>query len=122
MQNYKLTIQYDGTRYNGWQRQGNTENTIQGKMNEIIGKYLGEEIDIAGSGRTDAGVHAYGQVANFKTAKFLDKDKFLMEINSYLPHDIRVMKVESVDERFHARLSAVSKTYEYCILVNDVRP
>ena len=115
MQNYKLTIQYDGTRYNGWQRQGNTENTIQGKMNEIIGKYLGEEIDIAGSGRTDAGVHAYGQVANFKTAKFLDKDKFLMEINSYLPHDIRVMKVESVDERFHARLSAVSKTYEYVI-------
>ena len=115
MQNYKLTIQYDGTRYNGWQRQGNTENTIQGKMNEIIGKYLGEEIDIAGSGRTDAGVHANGQVANFKTAKFLDKDKCLMEINSYLPHDIRVMKVESVDERFHARLSAVSKTYEYVI-------
>lgn len=115
MQNYKLTIQYDGTRYNGWQRQGNTENTIQGKLNEIIGKYLGEEIDVAGSGRTDAGVHAYGQVANFKTAKFLDKDKFLMEINSYLPKDIRVMKVESVDERFHARLSAVSKTYEYVI-------
>lgn len=115
MQNYKLTIQYDGTRYNGWQRQGNTENTIQGKLNELIGKYLGEEIDIAGSGRTDAGVHAHGQVANFKTAKFLDKDKFLLEINSYLPHDIRIMKVESVDERFHARLSAVSKTYEYVI-------
>ena len=115
MQNYKLTIQYDGTRYNGWQRQGNTENTIQGKLNEIIGKYLGEEIDIAGSGRTDAGVHAYGQVANFKTEKFLDKDKFLADINSYLPQDIRIIKVESVDERFHARLSAVSKTYEYVI-------
>jgi len=115
MQNYKLTIQYDGTRYNGWQRQGNTENTIQGKLNEIIGKYLGEEIDIAGSGRTDAGVHAYGQVANFKTEKFLDKDKFLADINSYLPQAICIIKVESVDERFHARLSAVFKTYEYVI-------
>lgn len=115
MQNYKLTIQYDGTRYNGWQRQGNTENTIQGKLNEIIGKYLGEEVDVAGSGRTDAGVHAYGQVANFKTKKYFDKDKFLVEINSYLPQDIRILKVEAVDERFHARLSAVSKTYEYVI-------
>ena len=115
MQNYKMTIQYDGTRYNGWQRQGNTDNTIQGKLNEIIGKYLGEEIDIAGSGRTDAGVHAYGQVANFKTNKYFDKDKFLVEINSYLPQDIRILKAEAVDERFHARLSAVSKTYEYVI-------
>ncbi len=115
MQNYKLTIQYDGTRYNGWQRQGNTDNTIQGKLNEIIGRYLGEEMDIAGSGRTDGGVHAYGQVANFKTGKCLDKDKFLLDINSYLPQDIRIIAVESVDERFHARLSAVSKTYEYVI-------
>lgn len=115
MQNYKLTIQYDGTRYNGWQRQGNTENTIQGKLNEILCRYLGEEIDIAGSGRTDAGVHAYGQVANFKTGKCLDKDAFLQDMNSYLPQDIRIIKAESVDERFHARLSAVSKTYEYVI-------
>lgn len=115
MQNYKLTIQYDGTRYNGWQRQGNTENTIQGKLNEIIGRYLGEEIDIAGSGRTDAGVHALGQVANFKTRKCLDRECFLKEINDYLPHDIRITKAEAVDERFHARLSAVFKTYEYVI-------
>ena len=123
MQNYKITLQYDGTRYNGWQRQGNTENTIQGKLNEIIGRYLGEEIDIAGSGRTDAGVHAYGQVANFKTKKCLDLDKFLVDINAYLPMDIRIVKAEYADERFHARLSAVSKTYEYVIdngLVADV--
>lgn len=123
MQNYKLTIQYDGTRYNGWQRQGNTDNTIQGKLNELIGKYLGEEVDVAGSGRTDAGVHAYGQVVNFKTKKCFDKDKFLVEMNSYLPQDIRILKVEAVDERFHARLSAVSKTYEYVIdngIVADV--
>lgn len=115
MQNYKLTIQYDGTRYNGWQRQGNTENTIQGKLNETIGKYLNEGIDIAGSGRTDAGVHAYGQVASFKTGKCFDRDQFLADINSYLPKDIRIIKAEPVDERFHARLSAVSKTYEYVI-------
>ena len=115
MQNYKLTIQYDGTRYNGWQRQGNTENTIQGKLNEVIGRYLGEDIDIAGSGRTDAGVHAYGQVANFKTNKYLDRDRFLSDINSYLPLDIRILSIRPVDERFHARLSAVSKTYEYVI-------
>ena len=123
MQNYKLIIQYDGTRYNGWQRQGNTENTIQGKLNEIIGRYLGEEIDIAGSGRTDAGVHALGQVANFKTSKCPDRERFVKDINSYLPHDIRIIKAESVDERFHARLSAVSKTYEYVIdnaTVSDV--
>ena len=115
MQNYKLTLQYDGTKYNGWQRQGNTANTIQGKLNEIIGKYLNEEIDIAGSGRTDAGVHAYGQVANFKTKQKLDTDKFLYDMNGYLPQDIRIIEVEEVEERFHARLSAVSKTYEYVI-------
>lgn len=115
MQNYKLILQYDGTRYNGWQRQGNTDNTIQGKLNEIISRYLGEEVDIAGSGRTDAGVHALAQVANFKTSKCFDKDKFMAEVNAFLPQDIRITAVETVDERFHARLSAVSKTYEYVI-------
>jgi len=115
MHNYKLLIQYDGTRYNGWQRQGNTENTIQGKLNEIIGKYLGEEIDIAGSGRTDAGVHALGQVASFKTNLFFDVEKFITDINGFLPKDIRVLFAENADDRFHARLSAISKTYEYVI-------
>lgn len=115
MQNYKIILQYDGTRYNGWQRQGNTDNTIQGKLNEIISRYLDEEVDIAGSGRTDAGVHALAQVANFKTSKCFDKDKFMAEVNGFLPQDIRITTVEAVDERFHARLSALSKTYEYVI-------
>lgn len=115
MHNYKLILQYDGTRYNGWQRQGNTDNTIQGKLNEIISRYLGEEVDIAGSGRTDAGVHALAQVANFKTSKCFDKEKFLREMNTFLPQDIRITEVVSVDDRFHARLSAISKTYEYVI-------
>ncbi len=123
MNNYRLTISYDGTRYNGWQRQGNTENTIQGKLNEIIGRYLDEDVDLAGSGRTDKGVHSLGQVASFKTDKFLDAEKFVKDINGYLPMDIRIQDMNPAGERFHARLSAVSKTYEYVIdngLVADV--
>lgn len=115
MYNYKLTIAYDGTKYNGWQRQGNTANTIQGKLNEIIGKYLSEEVDVAGSGRTDRGVHARAQVASFKVKQAIDVDRFVADINGYLPKDIRVLHIEQVDDRFHARLSAVSKTYEYVI-------
>lgn len=123
MFNYKLVISYDGTRYNGWQRQGNTENTIQGKLNEIIGKYLGREVDLAGSGRTDKGVHAKVQVASFKCNYPLDLEKFVTEVNGYLPQDIRILEAKPVDERFHARLSAVSKTYAYVIdngIVADV--
>lgn len=115
MHNYKLIIAYDGTRYNGWQRQGNTTNTIQGKLNEIIGRYISEEVDVAGSGRTDKGVHAKMQVASFKCHKLLNTDTFLNEINEFLPQDIRVLDVSEVSDRFHARLNAVSKTYEYTI-------
>lgn len=115
MHNYKLIIAYDGTRYNGWQRQGNTDNTIQGKLNEIIGRYVSEQIDVAGSGRTDKGVHAKMQVASFKCHKLLNTDTFLYEINEFLPHDIRVLEVSEASDRFHARLNAVSKTYEYTI-------
>lgn len=115
MYNYKLTIAYDGTKYNGWQRQGNTANTIQGKLNEIIGKYLSEEVDVAGSGRTDRGVHARAQVASFKVKQAIDVKRFVADINGYLSQDIRVLNIEQVDDRFHARLSAVSKTYEYVI-------
>lgn len=121
MHNYKLVIAYDGTKYNGWQRQGNTDNTIQGKLNEIIGRYLGEEVDVAGSGRTDRGVHAKGQVASFKVKQDIDVDSFVKDINGFLPQDIRVLEMSEVDERFHARLSAVSKTYEYVIDNGDVR-
>lgn len=115
MFNYKMTIAYDGTKYNGWQRQGNTDNTIQGKLNEIIGKYLSEEVDVAGSGRTDRGVHARAQVASFKVKQAIDVKRFVADINGYLPQDIRVLNIEQVDDRFHARLSALSKTYEYVI-------
>ncbi len=115
MENYKMTIQYEGTKYDGWQRQGNTSNTIQEKIEEVISKLLDEEIELSASGRTDAGVHALGQVANFKTEKDLDTDSMLMQINRYLPKDIRVLELKKADLRFHSRLNAKRKTYVYRI-------
>ena len=82
MTNYKLTVQYDGTRFSGWQKQGNTDNTIQGKIENILSKMTGEEIEIHGSGRTDAGVHAIKQIANFKTNATLSET----DIRDYINH------------------------------------
>ena len=120
MYNYKMTICYDGTKYNGWQKQGNTNNTIQEKLNEIIGRFTGEEAEVNGSGRTDKGVHAKGQVANVKLNIRYNEIEFTNSINSYLPQDIKVIKTELADLKFHARLSAKSKTYSYIIDNGDV--
>ena len=123
MNNYKFTVQYDGTRYSGWQRQGNTSSTIQFKLERAISRLLGEEIEVAGSGRTDAGVHALGQVANFRTEKILDTADILLKLNSALPEDIVVLNLTLASPRFHARLSAKEKTYRYTIhnsAVSDV--
>lgn len=113
--NYKLLLQYDGTKLNGWQKQGNTDNTIQGKLEAILEKMYGMYVEIHGSGRTDAGVHALGQVANFHAPEMFSLDEILNTLNEYLSKDIRVLSVEEVDERFHARLTAKGKTYEYRI-------
>lgn len=113
--NYKVVLQYDGTKLNGWQKQGNTDNTIQGKLEAILERLYGEPIEIHGSGRTDAGVHALGQVANFHAPSFFPEEKILETLNEYLSKDIRVLKIEVVEERFHARLTATGKTYEYHI-------
>ncbi len=113
MTNYKIVVQYDGTRYNGWQRQGNTKNTIQGKFEEILFKMTGKRVEIFASGRTDAGVHAEGQTANFKCDCDMTCYEVMEYLNKYLPEDIAVLYVEEADERFHSRLNAVSKTYEY---------
>ena len=117
--NYRLLIQYDGTKLNGWQKQGNTDNTIQGKLEAILERMYGEYVEIHGSGRTDAGVHALGQVANFHvpvgSAKEYSESEIRDTLNEYLSKDIRVLKVEIADERFHARLTAKGKTYEYLI-------
>lgn len=117
MKNYKLTIQYDGTRYNGWQRQGNTKNTIQERFENVLFRMCGRPIEIFASGRTDAGVHATGQVANFKCDTDMDCGEIKDYLNKYLPDDIAVISAEEVEERFHSRLNAASKTYEYRIAV-----
>lgn len=115
MPNYKLTIQYEGTRYKGWQEQKTTDATIQGKLQRVLERMTQEEIDLQGSGRTDAGVHARAQTAHFHMRQEMDPEKIRDYLNEYLPEDIAVTKAERVDERFHARLSAKSKTYEYRI-------
>ena len=115
MYNYKLTIQYDGTRYRGWQIQGNTDQTIQGKLEGVLSRLTGQPVEVHGSGRTDAGVHALGQVANVKLPRPIEPWELLQELNRYLPADIGVIAAEPAPERFHARLNARSKTYRYRI-------
>ena len=115
LQNYRMDIAYDGSRYSGWQKQGNTENTIQERIEAVLGSLLKEEIEIQGSGRTDAGVHAIGQVANFKTKQNLTADAIWQFLNQSLPSDIRIISVAEADSRFHARLNASRKHYRYQI-------
>lgn len=120
MKNYKIIIQYDGTRYKGWQVQKATEMTIQGKIQDVLTAMTGQEVEVIGSGRTDAGVHAYGQVANFHVPEHFDAQEILEYLNHYLPMDIAVLSIEEVEERFHARYQAVSKTYMYRIHTSNV--
>lgn len=115
MFNYKMKIQYEGTRYRGWQVQGNTDATIQGKIEAVLTKLAGEPVEVHGSGRTDAGVHAYGQVANFKLSEERNPEEMLEYLNRYLPEDIVVLSLERAAERFHSRLNATEKTYRYRI-------
>ncbi len=122
MRNIKLTVCYEGTRYSGWQKQKNTENTIQGKLERLIGQITGEEVEVHGSGRTDAGVHALSQVANVKVHSEIEPDELMARLNALLPEDIAVTGVVEVDERFHARLSAVRKTYQYRIYIGNAKP
>lgn len=121
MRNIKLTIEYDGKRYLGWQRLGDSDKTIQGKIESIISEMTGEIIDIIGSGRTDAGTHARGQVANFKSNTTMSLSEMLDWLNRYLPQDIVIKKVEEASERFHARYNASGKQYSYYVW-NDKIP
>lgn len=115
MKNYKITVQYDGTKYNGWQRQGNTRNTIQERFENVLSRMCERDVEIFASGRTDAGVHAEEQTANFKCDTDMTEPEIKDYLNKYLPEDIRVTSLEEVDMLFHSRLNAVSKTYEYTI-------
>lgn len=114
MRNIKLTIEYDGKDFNGWQKQPDRLN-IQGSIENAIKQITGEEVELNASGRTDAGVHSWGQVANFKTESNLPIEKFPIAINTKLKRSIRIIKAEEVDERFHSRLSCKRKTYRYVI-------
>jgi len=114
MRNIKLVIEYHGKSFNGWQKQPNKLN-IQGEIEQAISSITGEEIEIIGSGRTDAGVHALGQVANFKTNSNIPIEKFPLAINSKLKKSIIIKSAEEVEERFHSRYSVHSKKYRYVI-------
>ncbi len=113
--NYKAVIQYEGTRYRGWQVQGNTENTIQGKLEALLSRMEGTKVEVQGSGRTDAGVHAAGQVISFRCGSDKSAQDIRDYMNRYLPEDMAVLSVEEASPRFHARLHAIRKTYRYQI-------
>lgn len=120
MNNYKMILQYEGTRYQGWQRQESTENTVQGKLELLLTRMCGQKVEIQGSGRTDAGVHARGQVANAHLETRMTPEEIRDYMNRYLPEDIGVLSVEMVPDRFHSRLLAKGKTYCYQVINSGI--
>lgn len=120
MRNLKLTIQYDGTKYCGWQKQPNSLG-IQGTIEYAIHEITKEKVSITGSGRTDAGVHALGQIANFKTNSTIPANRMPDALNAKLPKDISIVDCEDVEENFHSRFSAKGKIYRYLIYNNPYR-
>jgi tRNA pseudouridine38-40 synthase len=120
MKNIKLTIQYEGTNYRGWQKQKGSDKTIQGKLENVLSKMTGEEITLIGSGRTDAGVHAEKQIANFKMNSDFDCEYIINYCNDFLPQDIAVIAAKEMHPLFHARYNAKTKTYRYNINNNPI--
>ena len=114
MRNIKLTIEYDGKEFNGWQKQPNKLN-IQGEIERAIKEITGEEVELIASGRTDAGVHSLGQIANFKTNSSIPVEKIPIALNTKLKQSIRILRAEEVEERFHSRYNCKRKTYRYII-------
>lgn len=122
MRNIMLKIQYEGSRYLGWQRLGNSDMTIQGKLEDVISRMTGEDISIIGSGRTDAGVHARGQIANFTTSSNMTLSEMKTYMNHYLPKDIVIWNISEAPERFHSRYNVKGKKYSYYIWTGEVQP
>ena len=122
MYNYRIEIEYDGGRYDGWQRLGKDEsnNTVESRITAVLSKMCGREVELFAGMRTEKGVHAYGQVANFKCDTRMNCIEVLHYLNRYLPRDIAVINVQEMPERFHASLNAKSKTFIYRIDANDV--
>ena len=119
MENFRIIVEYDGTAYHGWQRQ-KADRTIQGEIEKALTTMTGKPVSLAGSGRTDAGVHAIGQTASFSSDAGLGPDIYLKGLNSLLPDDILIRVCESMDPAFHARYDARSKLYQYRILNRDM--
>ncbi len=120
MRNLKLLLCYDGTRYRGWQRLGDSDNTIQGKLEAVLTRMAGHPVEVIGSGRTDAGAHALGQTANFHCQTTMDCREIMSYLRQYLPEDIGVISVEEVPERFHSRYCAIEKTYRYRVWSSEL--
>ncbi len=115
MRNIRLIVKYDGSRYKGFQRLKDNDMTIQNKIESVLSKMTGEDIEIIGSGRTDMGVHSLGQVVNFKTNSDMSLEKMNEYLYRYLPEDMVIKDIKQVSDRFHSRYNAVSKTYLYKI-------
>lgn len=122
MQNYKMTIAYDGSRYSGWEKHDNAEQTIQGKLEAVLSLMVDAPVNVIGAGRTDAGVHAKGMVANCQLETRKTPEAIREYMNHYLPEDICVRDVRGAAERFHARYNAMGKTYQYTCYVGDLKP
>ncbi len=120
LRSLRLTLEYDGSKYFGWQTQRD-QPTVQETIEQAIAKIVGEKVALHGSGRTDRGAHALGQVAHFQCDSILPTERWLAALNAHLPDDIAVLRVEEVDADFHARFSARSKTYRYRITNRTVR-
>lgn len=123
MRNIRLTIEYDGSRYHGWQRLGageDTSSTISGKLSEVIFRMTGQKSELFCASRTETGVHAYAQTVNFHTGCSLSAREIKHYLNRYLPSDIAVLEVEDMPERFHASLNAKKRTYIYRISTAEV--
>ena len=119
MRNLRLDVCYDGTRYKGWQRLPGADHTIQGKLEQTLSRILGEPVEVTGSGRTDAGTHALGQVVNFHCESAMSCEEILSQLRRYLPEDIGIYSCRDVSQRFHARLNAKTKTYRYRVWNSD---
>ena len=120
MNNYKLMLSYDGTKYSGWQRLGSTDNTIQNKIEILLSRLLNQKVEVSASGRTDAGVHARMQVCSFHAVTELSCEELLREIRHYLPQDIGALELTPAEPRFHARLNCRGKTYLYRIWASEI--
>jgi tRNA pseudouridine38-40 synthase len=117
--NYRLLIQYDGTKYNGWQRQKNNHNTIQGKIENVLSRLMDGPVEIIGASRTDGGVHGRGQVANVHLEGMISPEDLQEYLNKFLPEDIEITEVKIVSDNFHSRYNAGNKTYSYTIAMNN---